>query len=486
MRIPLLGGYYQAKSLIASAQRCLNLYPEINPKDAETPVTHYQAPGLDILATAALQKPWRTLYRASDGQGFGVIGPNVYYVAPDWSQVLLGTIADSGTNVSMQDNGLVICLVDGSPNGYAIDLESHSFAPISETNFYGATRVDYLDTFFLFNRPGTNQWYISLSNVTYDMLVNENPTPAFDPLDIAAKTAYPDPIQTLICMHREVWLIGQLTIEIWYNAGTPDFTFGTMPGAYIQHGTCAPYSVATQDLAVYFLSQDLQGQAIIMRGAGYVAERISTHAIEVAIQSYAVISDSIGQCYQQEGHTFYVLIFPTANKTWVYDEASKLFHERAWTDPDNGTLNRHRMNCCANMYGKNVVGDWQNGNLYAFNLNTYTDFGGPITWGRSFPNMVDNFDRVMYSSFIADMQVATNPDLTPDNPPLVSLKWSDDRGQTYGNAVTQSMGAGGQYLTTIQWSRLGMARDRVFDLSWSAPMKTALNGAFIEFKTAGS
>jgi hypothetical protein len=28
-------------------------------------------------------------------------------------------------------------------------------------------RVDYIDTFFLLNRPGTNQWYTSLSNVTF-------------------------------------------------------------------------------------------------------------------------------------------------------------------------------------------------------------------------------------------------------------------------------------------------------------------------------
>ena len=33
------------------------------------------------------------------------------------------------------------------------------------------------------------------------------------------------------------------------------------------------------------------------------------------------------------------------------------------------------------------------------------------------------------------------------------------------------------FLTTVIWNRLGMARDRVFKLQWSAPVKTALNGA---------
>jgi hypothetical protein len=42
------------------------------------------------------------------------------------------------------------------------------------------------------------------------------------------------------------------------------------------------------------------------------------------------------------------------------------------------------------------------------------------------------------------------------------------------------MGRGGEYDTSIVWWRLGMARDRVFELSWSAPIRTALNGAFVE------
>lgn len=485
MRVPLLGGMYQAKSIIADAQRAVNLYAEMNPKDGASPVTTYQTPGLDLLVAGPLSKPVRCTYRASDGQGFVVIGPNVYYVDSGFGYTLLGTIADLPTNVSMQDNGLVIILVDGSSTGHAIDLAAHTFGTISSTNFFGATRVDYLDTFFLLNRPGTNQWYISLSNVTYAMLVTETPTPAFDPLDIAAKVGYPDPLQTLICMHREVWLVGQLTTEIWYNAGTPDFTFGTMPGAFVEHGTIAPYSIATQDLSVYFLTQDNQGRSIVMRGASYVGERISTHAIENEIQSYGDVSDAIGCVYQQEGHTFYVLIFPSASKTWVFDQATELWHQRAWTDAD-GNLVRHRINCCANMYGKIVVGDWQNGNLYAFNLSTYTDVGNPISRIRSFPHLQDNLDRVMFTSFIADMQAGDAPNYTPDNPPQVSLRWSDNRGVSYGNAVMQSMGAGGEYLTNIQWSRLAMARDRVFELSWSDAVNTAVNGAFVDFMVSKS
>lgn len=475
MRIPLVGGFYQSRSLIANAQKAVNLYTEINPKDSPSPTTQYPTAGLDLLIEGPVGAV-RCTFTSSAGELFRVVGTGVYYVAPDWSETLLGTISNYGTPVSMEDNGLVVLIVDGTSDGYAIDMMTHQFGKIAATNFYGSNRVAYLDTFMLFNRPGTNQWYISLSNSTFDMFVNQTPTAAFDPLDIAAKVGYPDPIQSIIVMHREVWLVGEKTTEIWYNAGNPDFTFGTQPGAFIEHGTVAKYSLVTQDLAVYWLSQDKQGQCVVMRGAGYAVQRISTHALENEFSKYATVSDAIGYTYQMEGHTICGLIFPSANKTWEYDEASKLWNERAWTN-NNGILNRHRINCCANAYGKIVVGDWENGNLYAFNINNYTDNGNPITHIRSFPHIVNDGDRIIFNSFMADMECGQTLDLTDD--PKVSLRWSIDRGQTYGNAVLQSLGKAGDYRAFPQWSRLGYARDMVFELSWSVNAKTALNGAWV-------
>lgn len=483
MRIPLIGGAYVAKSIIASAQRCVNLYPEPNPVDAPVPATHYPTPGERLLSAGPGSKT-RGMYRASNGDLYMVVGNTVYYVAPDWSRTALGTISLGTSRCSMADNGLVLLLVDGTPNGYAIDLVTRSFGSIPVINFYGADRVDYVDTFFLLNQPGTAAMYISLSEVNYTMLTGGT---AFDSLDIAEKTGYPDPIQGIIVMHREAWLIGTLTTEVWYDTGAPDFAFGPLPGAFIEHGTVAKYSIAAQDLSVYWLSQDKQGQKMIMRGSAYVAKRISTHAIEQEIATYGDVSDAFGYCYQQEGHAFYMLTFPSANKTWCYDQATELFHERAWLDA-NGNLTRHRSNFCAFAYGTNVVSDWENGNLYAFELNTYTDNGNPIPRIRSFPHMVEDFNRIAYNGFTADMEVGNDDGSvdgsTSDNPPMVSLRWSDTRGKSWGNALTQSLGALGQFLTTLQWSRLGMARDRVFELSWSVPTKTALQGCFIDVTPA--
>jgi len=580
MRVELLGGFYQARSIIAAAQRCVNLYPEVNQREslqglpqteAPTLITHYPTPGLILLGAAPNGSPWRCAYRASTGAAYGVVGTEVYAISSTWAFTALGSIAAGASICCMADNGSVLVLVDGTTSGYAINLSNNSFGQITDPAFQGADRVEFLDTFFLFNKPNTPQFYISLSTVTYDMLTGTTGriltgtisaggsgyvtgtytnvaltggtgtgavatvgvtggivtsvtltspgqnyavgdvlsaaasslggsgggfgytagtvATAFDALDFADKTGYADNIQTIITMHREVWLIGTLTTEIWYNAGAPNFPYQAMPGSFIEHGCVAKYSVARQDLSVYWLSQDMQGQAMVLEGNSYQAKRISTHAIENEIMTYPVVSDAVGFTYQQEGHVFYQLNFPTANKTWVYDAATSLWHERAYTDA-NGNLVRHRGQVAALAYGKNIVGDWQNGNLYQYDLGTYTDNGNPITRIRGFPHLLNDGKRVSYSAFVADMEVGTDDGsvdgTTGASPPQATLRWSNTRGASWGNPITQSMGASGQYYTQPQWLRLGIGRDRVFELSWSTPTKTALNGAFIEVVPCGT
>jgi hypothetical protein len=287
-----------------------------------------------------------------------------------------------------------------------------------------------------------------------------------------------------------------------------------MNGAFIQHGCAAVYSMAQMGDALFWLSESQQGGRVVLRGQGYKTERISTHAIETALATYPVVSDAQGYTYQQEGHQFYVLTFPTADKTWCLDIVSGQWHERMWLDGE-GVEHRHRGMSAAYAYGENVVQDWETGALYAFDLNTYTDNGSPILRRRGFPHLGINGGRVYYSQFIADMEVGRDenstlggvtptllgPDVLPDTalgldvipvflgidggaigiePSKLYLRYSDTRGQTWSNPIEDEFGATGDFYKSIHFQRLGMARDRVFELFWSAPVRTALNGAFVE------
>lgn len=548
-QIALTDGTYQARSVIASAQRCVNLYPEVNrlnktllypQQQTNSIITHYPTPGLRRLATVGYG-PIRGLFKASNGTLYCVSGGGVYAVAADWTATHLGDIGYRTTPVSMADNGQMLVIVDGSANGFTVDLVTNAFAQIRDPAFYGADWVDFIDTYLVFNKPGSSILYTTTSNVV---------TP-FDPLYFAAKAAKPDKLVAPVVMHDELWLIGEQTTEVWYVSGGTDFPFSKVPGAFIQHGCMAKNSIAVQNLQIYWLSRNAQGERVVLKAEGYAVERISTHAIEADIAKYADASDAIGFIYQQEGHQFYVLTFPTGNQTWVYDTQTDLWHERMYLD--NGKETRIRANCAAVYQGENIVGDWQDGRIYALDPDVYTDDGRPIERIRGFPTLQNELKRVAYTQFIADMDVGMSTEagpveptyaldgngnpvyvnqygvqiltaqtgdtiyavsptgalqeivLTPENvgqfTPIwpvtnqdalnadgngvaIGLRWSDTGGRDWSQIVWNTLGNQGEYQTNIQWQRLGMGRRRVFELRWSAPVRTALNGAYVDVMKA--
>jgi hypothetical protein len=469
-RQALTGGAYQAHSVIAAAQRSVNLFAEPIPENLGEPAkaTDYPTPGLRLLGTLGTG-PIRAVRQATNGAFYVVSGHEVYSVnTTTWAGTLLGSITVGlHTPVSMADNTLDMLIVDGTANGWVVNLAANTLAQVVDSNgmFTGADRVDYLDTFFVLNKPGTPQFYISGSlEVT------------FDPLDFANKSSYADLLKTIIVCKREVWLIGEVTTEVWYNAGATDIAAGSFPFAEVQsvfvdHGIAAKYSVANYDNGVFWLTRDRQGQGFVVMGAGYQTKRISTYAIEAEIAGYARIDDAIGFCYQLSGHTFYVLTFPHADRTWVHDITTGLWHEWAWIDV-NGEEHRHRANCCWPVDGKTlVVGDWQNGNLYALDQRVFTDNGQPIKRVRSFPHILNDGKRVFYRQFLADFDAGNAPSppvlAIPVVPYEISLVHLDETTYTlHGPNTLLGFPATFNYLLFSCWICLGR-EDRAQAYNWA-------------------
>jgi hypothetical protein len=425
-RVPLLDGAYQSRAIIPTSQRCINLYPEKNEdQQAPTPVTHFPTPGLVRKGTPLAPGVGRCVYRATNGELFTVVGGSVYYVSSDFVFHLIGTIPTLATPVIMADNGQAIVLVDGTPTAYAINIQPislpsypmHAFAPLNDENFalyvssFGTSHVAYSDTFFVFNVRGRNQWFISLSLVTYGNLTQGDKTApsiykSFDPLDFASKIGSADPIQGLTTMHRNVWILGTLAGEGWYNSGAADFTYAALPGVYSERGCIAPYSIASEDTSVYWLSRSRQGKCVVLRwDASFQIEVISPPGIEAILGSFAMCDDAIGGCFQLLGHSYYIITFPTENRSFGVETQSKQWHELAWTGP-NG-LERHRSQGWCHAYDMVLTCDRVNGTLYQLDPFTFTDDGGPITRLRTIPHILNEGKRMRIDRVIADTQGGT-------------------------------------------------------------------------------
>jgi hypothetical protein len=302
-----------------------------------------------------------------------------------------------------------------------------------------------------------------------------------DPLDFKSSEGSPDGVVGIIADHRQLWVFGTDSVEVWYNAGSADFPLERIQGAFNEIGCVSAYSIAKLDNGLFWLGTDARGQGIVYRANGYTGTRVSTHAIEYAIAQYGNISDAIAYTYQQEGHAFYVLTFPSGNATWVYDVSTQAWHERAGFDA--GQFMRHRSNCQCNFGGNIIVGDFENGNLYRFDLDVYADNGGVQKWLRSWralPPGENNFKRTAHHTLQLNAETGVGLNTGQGSDPQVMLRWSDDGGHTWSNEHWASMGQIGEYGYRTFWRRLGMTlklRDRVYEVSGTDPVKIAITGA---------
>ena len=467
MKTPILGSTYVARSVNAADARMVNLFPEIVSEGGKEPAFLMRAPGLNLLATVGFG-PIRGLWQLG-GFMYVVSGNTLYKVDSSYSATALGTIANSGP-VSMSDNGTQI-FIAANPQGYIYNTSTNAFAQITDPDFPGAVTVGYLDGYFVFNEPNSQKfWVTSLLDGS-----------SIDPLDFASAEGAPDGLVGLIIDHREVWLFGTNTVEVWYNAGLLDFPLQRVQGAFNEIGCAAPYSIAKMDNCVFWLGQDARGKGVVYRGQGYTGQRISTHAVEWQIQQYGDLSDAIGYTYQQDGHSFYVLTFPTGNATWVFDVSTGAWHERAgWS---NGDWTRHRSNCQVFFNNQTIVGDYQDGRIYAFDLAYYQDDTQPQRWYRSWralPTGQNDLKRSAQHSLQLDCETGVGINLGQGSDPQVMLRWSDDGGHTWSYEHWNKMGKIGQYGYRTIWRRLGMTmkiRDRVYEVSGTDPVKLAIMGA---------
>ena len=403
MKTPILGSTYVTRSVNAADARMVNLFPEVIPEGGKEPAFLQRCPGLTLLSTVGTG-PVRGLwaFSSNDGVGFVVSGTQLYKINNAYAPTLIGTVAGTGP-VSMADNGTQLFIAANGPS-YIYNNATNAFGPITDPDFPGAVTVCYLDGYFVFNEPDSQKmWVTTLLDGT-----------SIDPLEFASTEGSPDGLLAVVSNFREVWAFGTNSIEVWYDSGATDFPLQRIQGAFNELGCAAPFSIAKMDNGLFWLGRDRRGQGIVYRANGYQGQRISTHAVEWQIQQYSDMSDAIAYTYQQDGHSFYVLIFPTANTTWVYDAATQAWHERAgFVD---GAFTRHRSNCQMAFNNKIVVGDFENGNIYAFDLDVYADNGEIQKWlrtWRALPTGQNNLKRTAHHSLQLDCETGVGLNLYP-------------------------------------------------------------------------
>jgi len=473
-----IGGAYEAPSLYQDAQELINWYPEIDPtKDpnARGAVALYPTPGLVTAVQLPNAEEVREMYVLSGEDRMVVVcGSIVYLLHPDLTYEVIGNLVTSTGRVYTADNRIDAMLTDGV-NRYVYNLSSKSFAIVdsSDGGFVGGQRVDYVDTFMVYNQPGTNQWgcTTALSSVSPN-------------LSFSSKDSSSDNLVTLIADHREVILFGERTTEHWVNVGAFPFPFQRIPGTSMQHGIAAKDSLCRLGESVAWLGKDSRGKAIVIQKEGYLPKRLSTHAVENDIGS-GTVSDAVAFSYQQGGHEFYQISFPSQDKTWVYDLSTQIWHKRVRRD-DFNLLHRRPENVYAFFQGMSLVGDVSNGKIYELDQNTYTDDGKQILRMRRTPHMTDQLNRVFHEYLQIQFQPGVGLSVGQGSDPEMMLRWSNDGGSTWTSHYPIKIGKIGEFKNRAIKRKMGWARDRVYEVTITDPIRAVIISAELTTTTGES
>lgn len=473
MQFPFVGASYQEYSPNLDAQQTINLFPVLGESGTAKAVRAlYGTPGKRPLVTAATPGVTRGLHTPTNGgDAIVVVGNVVYRLSTAFALTAIGSVDSELTPVKIDDNGLQAVIVTG-PNGYVIDLTANTVTQITDPAFYGANNIDFLNTYGIFNRPGTNQFYVTGSNEI-----------TFDALDFATAESNFEPIVNYVVDHDEIVFFKQTVTEIWRGSANPDFPFARDKNASIELGCAARDSVARMDSTVFWLAQDDKGTGMVYRLNGYSPVRVSTDAIETAIASYSDISDARAFSYQQQGENFYVLTFPTGNATWVYGAKSQQWHRRAYLNPTTGDLDKDRANNHVYFAGVHIVGD-DLGNLYTLDMGYYLDGTDPMPAIRIGPHIAgQDYQWIMHDRLQIDIEAGVGLSSGQGSAPVALLDWSDDGGHTWSNQHSAYMGGIGDYANRLRWHQLGRSRDRVYRLTISDPVKRVILGASLNPKS---
>lgn len=497
-----ISGGYRTKSRQVCSDAVVNMYPELIMQphfgaSQPTRMNFYNCPGISLLATLPTT-PVRALW-AGNNRLFAVGGNVLYEVMSNGSVTAYpGTMGSStnparvifiptGSPVDSPSSG-VLAIYDGTDGSVDNVWLADGINPLNPV--IAAVDITYMDGYLIALRPpippgvadGTvpiNTYDGTQFNLSAPLLFPQPGAPLFDPLDYAIKNASADQLQRIYAHHNQLWLFGKRTIDVWIDTGgtaANPFPFQRYPGGFIQQGLWAKESLADLDESLFFFGGDDRGVGVVWRINGYAPQRVSNHAVENAFRQYSVMgfdtSDAVAYSYQEDGHAFYVLGFPSADHTWAYDITTNEWHERgrwdggsydpatslhqhvgryhAWAAPAGGTL-----------AGNHFLGDYRNGNIYRASIDLYDDDGSPVLYQRTAPHIANEKKIMRHNRLQVDFEMGTVSGAAPQ----AILNISSNGGATFGPNLPYTLGGTGDFTARAFWWRLGRPRDRVYRVS---------------------
>jgi len=470
------GPTYQAISPNIDAELAVNLFCERSESTgAKTPLAMIMAPGKRLFSQ--LPEAGVSELFTVNGRTFAA-GAHLWELQGNGATVDLGPLG--GTQPVRQcqiesNQTQLLCLNNG--NLYVLTLATNVLTAVNMAQFNGPVmQIAFADGYFF-------AWIQSTHTFQVSQLENGL---TWSGLDISTVSLFPDNFVSMISDHREIGFFSNKKSVAYYNAGAGFPPYIPIQGSFSEFGAAAMSATVQADNSVLWIGADERGGAIAQRLVGYNNQRISTHAVEFAWQNYTTVADARGYTYQENGHTFWVIWFPTANATWVYDISTQFWHQRGAWNAISGTYDADHSQSHTFNFNKHLVGDWASGNIYEQSTSIYADNGGILRWLRRSPTANKDNKWIYYSELEIDIEPGLGPQppfldgLGNPRPPQIMLRWSNDATKTWSSTFLLGCGKAGEYGARARKMQLGRARKRVWEIAGTDPIAWRVANAYVK------
>jgi hypothetical protein len=467
-RLNFVKNFYKSKSLPLSSQRLVNMYAEMEPDDARSVLALFGSPGLTSLVgfgtfftVYAMKKMGVYLY--------AVVGNVLYQINDALVATAVGTLTTAPGKVRLSSNGTQLTILTSVGSAWTYTPSTDTFAQITDGDYQLASDVTFIDGYTVFSVQGSDQFFYS----------DQFDSTAYDALDFQTAEWEPDKLIGIRKVAGELWAFGERTIEIYQNTGG-ELLFGRINGASMNVGCLVRDSISIIDNTVFWLGDD----RFIYAASGYQYKKISNFAIDQEIEGYTIndLEQAISFSYEWQGHKFYVITFPSKNRSFQFDIMTGLWAERESTENGSNTIIRWRANCFETFGRYRVVGDYKTGKLFYMDDTNFTEGEEEMFADIVTSPLFNGFVRTTISALYIDAETGVGTLSGEGSNPKISIWISNNGGRTYSNEITRDLGIRGAYREIVKFTPIGNADNYTFKIRISDPVKKNIFGGYVDFE----
>lgn len=424
-------------------------------------------PGLTARVESMISGEVRGLSTSNDGSAlYAVVGDKVYIVNKNWVATAATKSLKTFEGPVYINHGLTQSMISDGLFGYEITRSGNTptVVDITSPGFGTPKSQTFQDAYYIISWDG--EFYFQISS--------PDDCSSWAAIDVKSVEGKADPIKGIISNHRQLLVLCSYTGEVYYNSGDSVFPFERYPDVFIENGLGATHSLINIDNSVMYLDDNF----FIRRMEGFTPKIVSSFKLSKEIKDLSTKEDAISYTYHRDGSIFYVLTFPSSDRTYVINVGTG--HVHRWSSGLDG--GRHKSNCHAFFNGMNIVGDYSNGKLYSLEDDVYTDDGDTIKWVYTSPQYYESGNLISFRELQVLFESGVGIQSGQGSDPKVMLRYSNDDMHTWEDVPWADLGKIGKYRNMVRWTQLGTSDIRHFEISGTDPVERTFMQGNLDFQ----